>query len=108
MSENGEKKIEEISAENRGKYTELELRTRGIGKFHETKTPEWTTKLSTYHDEEVKRAFLAVKRSVDLLCTDVEGFQYHEISSHVAQVMIDKFLLQRCKGQDVPISARSC
>ena len=56
MDENGEKKIDEI----RGKYTELELRTRGIGKFHDTRTHEWTTKLSTYHDEEVKRAYMAL------------------------------------------------
>ena len=103
MSENSEKKTDEKSAENRGKYTELELRTRGIGKFHETRTHEWTVKLSTYHDEEVKRAFLALKSSLSLLCTDVEGYQYHEIAHRVAQIMIDKFLLQRCKGQDVPI-----
>ena len=99
MAENGEKKIDAI----RGKYTELELRTRGIGKFYETRSHEWATKLSTYHDEEVKRAFMAVKASLSLLCTDVEGHQYHEIAHRLAQVMIDKFLLQRCKGQDVPI-----
>lgn len=37
MNEKAEKKIEENKSENgsenRGKYTELELRTRGIGKF---------------------------------------------------------------------------
>jgi len=57
MNENGEKKIEAKPDEKpvvyRGKYTELELRTRRIGKFHETKTHEWATKMSTYHDEEV-------------------------------------------------------
>jgi hypothetical protein len=90
-------------AENRGKYTELELRERGVGKFKETRTREWVVKMSTYHDEEVKRAFLAIKRSVVPLCTDVEGFQYHEIAHKVAQIMIDKFLLQRSKGQNVPI-----
>ena len=94
-----EKKFEQT----KGKYTELELRTRFVGKFRETRTPEWATKLSTYHDEEVKRAFLAIKRSLSLLCTDVEGYQYHEIAHSVAQIMIDKFLLQRCKGEDVPI-----
>ena len=40
----------------KGKYTELELRTRGIGKFYAKETHDWATKLSTYHDEEVKRA----------------------------------------------------
>ena len=99
MNEMDEKKIDE----NRGKYTELELRTRGVGKFHETRTYEWTTKLSTYHDEEVKRAYLAIKSSLSLLCTDVDGHQYHEIAHSAAQIVIDKFLLQRCKGQDVPI-----
>ena len=74
MSENGEKKIDEIPAEIRGKYTELELRSRGIGKFHETQTCEWDAKLVTYHDEEVKQAFLAIKRSMRLLCTDFEGY----------------------------------
>ena len=73
MSEETEKKIDAIPAKFRGKYTELELRERGIGKFHETQTREWTTKLSTYHDEEVKRAFLAIKRSMRLICTDVDG-----------------------------------
>ena len=89
--------------ENKGKYTEFELRDRGIGKFHATQTHEWATKLSTYHDEGVKRAFLAIKRSLSLLCTDVEGYQYHELAHQAAQIMIDKFLLQRCKGQDVPL-----
>jgi len=99
MDENGEKKIDEI----RGKYTELELRTRGIGKFHETQTREWTMKLSTYHDEEVKGAFLAIKRSIRLLCTDVEGYHYIEIAHQLAQIMIDRFLLQRSKGNDPPV-----
>jgi len=96
MDEKEEKK-------NRGKYTELELRTRGVGKFFDTRTHEWATKLSTYHDEDVKRAYLAIKRSLALLCTDVDGYQYHEIAHELSQLMIDKFLLQRCKGQDVPI-----
>ena len=90
-------------SESKGKYTELELRTRGIGKFHATQTPEWDTKLSTYHDEEVKRAFMAIKRSLRLICTDVENYHYIELAHQVAQIMIDKFLLQRCKGQNVPI-----
>ena len=94
-----EKKIEQ----SRGKYTELELRERGIGKFHETRTPGWVTKLSTYHDEEVKRVFMAIKRSMELLCTDVDNYCYHEVAHQAAQVMIDRYLLLRCKGQDVPI-----
>ena len=57
MTENCEKKIDEIPSEIRGKYTELELRKRGVGKFYETKSHEWATKLSTYHDEEVKRSY---------------------------------------------------
>jgi hypothetical protein len=92
-----------MSKENEGKYTELELRTRGVGKFHPTQTREWATKLSTYHDEDVKRAFMAIKRSLRLICTDVENYHYHELAHQVAQIMIDKFLLQRCKGENVPI-----
>ncbi|GAI01757.1 unnamed protein product, partial [marine sediment metagenome] len=70
MNENaGEKKSEKTESVSKGKYTELELRARGVGKFKETKTHDWATKLSTYHDEEVKRAYLAIKRSLDLLCT---------------------------------------
>ncbi len=103
MDENGTKKNDLIPVEIRGKYTELELRSRGIGKFHQTQTPEWRTKLSTYHDEEVKGAFLAVKASLRLLCTDVEGYHYIEIVHQFAQIMIDRYLLQRCKGQDVPV-----
>lgn len=99
MSENSENKIDE----NRGKYTELELRNRGIGKFYDTQTREWDTKLSTYHDEEVKRAFLAIKRSLRLICTDAEGYHYVEIAHRVAQIMIDKYLFQRSKGQKVPM-----
>ena len=99
MNEMAEKKIEKTT----GKYTELELRTRGVGKFIETRTEGWATKLSTYHDEGVKRAYLAIKRSLELLCTDVENYCYHEIAHEAAQIMIDKFLLQRCKGQDVPL-----
>jgi len=95
--------MSETKDEIRGKYTELELRTRGIGKFHETQTPGWRTKLSTYHDEEVKGAFLAIKQSVKLLCTDVEGYHYIEIAHQLAQIMIDRYLLFRCKGQDVPL-----
>ena len=64
---------EQKDEKSKGKYTELELRERGIGKFYETRTHEWSTKLSTYHDEEVKRVYLAIKRSLDLLCTNVEN-----------------------------------
>jgi hypothetical protein len=103
MDEVGEKKIEPDESISKGKYTELELRTRGIGKFFETRTLDWATKLSTYHDEEVKRAFTAIKASLRLLCTDVEGYHYIEIAHKVAQLTIDRFLLQRSKGQDVPI-----
>jgi hypothetical protein len=84
MDENSERKIDEI----RGKYTELELRSRGIGKFHEPQTREWDKKLVTYHDEEVKRAFLAIKRSMRLLCTDVEGYHYIEIAHQLAQIKV--------------------
>ncbi len=42
--------------QNLGKYTEQELRDRGIGKFHAADTRGWATKLSTYHDEGVKPA----------------------------------------------------
>ncbi|MBW8042175.1 MAG: hypothetical protein FVQ85_19545 [Planctomycetes bacterium] len=94
-----EKKIEQ----NRGKYTELELRDRGVGKFHQTDTREWTLKVSTYHDEGVNRAFMAIKRSLRLLCTDVEGYHYIEISHRVSQIMIDKYLLQRSKGLEFPV-----
>ena len=102
MDKNGEKKIDEI----RGKYTELELRKRGIGKFHETRTPEWATKLSTYRDEEVKGAYLAILRSMRLVCTGVDGHIYNEIAHMVAQIMIDRFLLQRSKGMNVPIPGK--
>ena len=98
-----DEKIEEQPVVNRGKYTELELRNRGIGKFHDTQTRGWDTKLSTYHDEEVQGAFMAIKRSLRLLFTDVDGYHYIEIAHQGAQIMIDKFLLQRCKGQDVPV-----
>ena len=103
MSENGGEKVGEIAVENRGKYTELELRERGIGKFHETQTHGWRTKLSTYHDEGVKGAFLAIKESVRLLCTDVEGYHYMELAHQLSQIMVDKYLLQRSKGNDPPI-----
>ena len=86
-----------------GKYTELELRKRFIGKYIGTRTHEWATKLSTYSDERVRGAFMAVRRSAAILCTDVEGFQYHEIAHHLATTMIDRYLLQRSKGDEVPV-----
>ncbi len=42
--------------QNRGKYTEQELRDRGVGKFLGNRDYGWDTKISTYHDEDVKRA----------------------------------------------------
>lgn len=102
-----EKKSETVTEEkakvNKGKYTELELRNRGVGKFYDTQTREWAMKLSTYHDEEVKRAFLALKRSFRLLATDCDNYVYIEVAHQFAQIMIDKFLLQRCKGLDVSL-----
>jgi hypothetical protein len=99
MNEMDEKKDEQ----NKGKYTELELKNRGVGKFHATQTREWDVKLSTYHDEEVKRVFVSLKASLRLLCTDAEDYHYIEIAHKVAQIIIDKFLLQRSRGQDVPV-----
>jgi hypothetical protein len=60
-------------------------------------------KLSTYRDEEVKRAFSSIKESVRLICTDIRGHFYLEIAHSVAQIMIDKYLLQRSKGLNVPL-----
>jgi hypothetical protein len=37
------------------------------------------------------------------LCTDAEDYHYIEIAHKVAQIIIDKFLLQRSRGQDVPV-----
>ena len=99
MAENGGQKIEE----SRGKYTELELRTRGVGKFIETQTREWAMKLSTYHDEEVKRAFLALKGSFRLLATDCDNYVYIEMAHNLSQLMIDTFLLKRSKGLEVTV-----
>ncbi|MHC4735525.1 MAG: hypothetical protein ACYTDW_13870, partial [Planctomycetota bacterium] len=93
---------EKKDEQNKGKYTELELKNRGVGKFHATQTREWDVKLSTYHDEEVKRVFVSLKASLRLLCTDAEDYHYIEIAHKVAQIIIDKFLLQRSRGQDVP------
>ena len=86
-----------------GKYTELQLRERGIGKFQTTTDNGWRIKLDTYQDEEVKRAFLAVKRSAKLLCTDYKGYVYNEIAHRLAQVMIDRYLFQRARGEPVPL-----
>ena len=89
--------------ENAGHYKELELRERGVGKMYETRTHEWTTKLSTYRDERVKAAFSALKRSIERLCTGADGYVYHEIALRVAQLMMDSFLLKRSKGLDVSV-----
>ena len=96
MNENGETK-------NKGKYTEQELRLRGVGEFHASQTQGWATKLSTYHDEEVKRAFMALKRSFRLLATDCDNYVYHEIAHQLSELMIDTFLLKRSKGLDVSV-----
>jgi hypothetical protein len=104
MNENAvEKKSEKTEGVSRGRYTELELRARGVGKFQQLKTHDWNTKLSTYHDEEVKRAFMAIKRSLSVVCTDADGYQYYEIVHSVAQIIMDRFLINRSKGKDIPV-----
>jgi len=98
-----EEKIEKKLAFIRGKYTESELRERGVGKIRADRDHDWNTKQSTYSDEGVKLAFLALKRSLCLLCTDYKGHRYMEMAHRLAQIMMDKFLLQRCKGENVPV-----
>jgi hypothetical protein len=102
MTDKTEAKKESKPEASRGKYTELELRERGIGKFRETRTEEWRVKYSTYRDEEVKSAYLSVKLSLDRVCTDGDGHQYHEIAHKVAQIILDRFLLKRSKGEEIP------
>lgn len=100
MAKSEEKAEEQIY---RGKYTEQELRDRRVGKFCNTETREWALKFTTYKDEEVKLQFLAIRRSAALLCTDIEGWHYNDIAHMVAQIMIDKFLLHRSRGEVVPL-----
>lgn len=100
VSQNHSKRCEAI-AEYRGKYTELELKERGVGKFFDTQTKQWDAKLRTYHDEEVKGSYLAIRRSLILLFTDAADYNYHEVAHQGAQIMIDRFLVLRSKGTAV-------
>ena len=84
----------------RGKYKELELRERGVTKFQPTQSREWDVKKSLYQDEGVKKAFMAIKASLRLICTDAGGYHYIDLCHNFAQVMIDRFLIQRCKGME--------
>lgn len=88
----------EAKDDNQGKYTEAELRDRGVEKFRPERSPEWNLKAVMYSDEGVRQAFTKVKRSLILLCTDYKGHRYMEMAHRVAQIMIDKYLMQRCKG----------
>jgi hypothetical protein len=89
--------------DSRGKYTETGLITRRVGKFCEQKTQQWTLKLETYRDEGLWGVYLSIMRSLRSIMTDVEGHFFKERAHNVAQIIIDKFLFQRCRGVDVPI-----
>ena len=79
------------------------MRERGVGKLRPDEGHDWNIKRSTYKEEGVRLAYLDIKRSLTLLCTDFKGHHYMEMAHRVAQIMIDKFLLQRCHGEKVPI-----
>jgi len=86
------------------KYTALELKDRGIGKFIDrAQAVDWSMKLSTYKDEGIKEPFHALNRSLIILCTDFKGHRYVDMAHRVAQIIMDRYLFRRCSGQDVPV-----
>ena len=89
--------------EKSGRYTESELRDRGIGKFLEAGSTPFRTKKETYRFEGVYSAWMTLKRSLIVLCTDADGHRYSEQGIRLSQIIMDKFLIQRCRGEAVPI-----
>jgi len=85
------------------KYTERELRDRGIGKFIESRDYGYDTKSRTYREEGVWQAFSKLRSSYRPLVTDDTGYVNHSLATKMAQVQIDTFLLRRAKGEDVSI-----
>jgi len=100
-----EKEVEkpQEKVENRGKYVEYDLRERGIGKLLESTGYEWSVKRATYVDEGVYKPFMALKRSLLLMCTDYKKHRYQYLAHKVAQIMMDKFLMNRVRGESVPL-----
>ncbi len=96
-------KKSDIPVGSKGKFTESELRARFIGSIRSDPTEEWRFKARAYKEEGVKLAYLTVMRSLLLLCTDYDGHRYKEMAHRVAQVMIDRYLMLRCRGETIPV-----
>lgn len=103
MTEEAATKTEPKAEPYRGKYTEEELRTRGIGKYVGNRDYGYDTKKRTYLEEGVWTAFSKLRSSMKPIVTDDLGYVFHELGEHTAQIRIDTFLIHRAQGKSVSI-----
>lgn len=97
---------------NPSKYTESELKDRGIGRILQADgdpgdREKYKVKKKTYENEGVWRAFAVLRNSFKPILLDVSGirsgFVDPYLCSKCAQIMIDTFLLRRCRGETVQV-----
>lgn len=84
------------------KYTESELKSRGIGKMicdqHPEQQEDWKVKRLTYVNEAVIGSFQALRDNLKVLLTDADKYSYWEKAHSMAQIIMDRFLIVRSRG----------
>ncbi len=90
---------------NAFKYTEGELKARGIGVCYDAQRDAvpWNIKKATYTNEGVWKQFTALRDSFRALLRDADGVSYTEYAQRLAQIMMDAFLVKRSRGERVAV-----
>ena len=86
---------------NKNKYTESELRNRGVCKYIDPKDQKWILKKAVYTNEGVWNVFTKLRDSFRALFTDCTGHVFVERAHSSAELMMDAFLVRRSNGENV-------
>ena len=90
---------------NKFKYSELELRNRGVSKFIDSRDQAWKIKKATYANEGVWGSFTSLRDCFRALLREADGISYTEIAHRSAEIMMDAFLIRRARGENVEVPA---
>ena len=88
---------------NKFKYSELELKNRGVGKFISTTEQSWQIKKATYTNEGVWGSFTSLRDSFRALLRNADGFNIPEPAHSAAETLMDAFLIRRTRGENVEV-----
>ena len=90
-----------------GKYTESELKDRGVGKGVDSRDQNWHVKKATYGNEGIWNSFTSLRDCFRCLLRNCDGYTVPENAHRQAGIMMDAFLIRRSRGEKVKVPKES-